>query len=118
MSLLLLAAIWVVCLIDIPETPLDDVALIDKWVHFVMFGSLTLCAAFEYVRIKRKAYRWSTLLMGCWLMSFLMGGAVELAQAYLTTSRSGDWLDFLADGVGATLGLLICIPLVGYLAKR
>lgn len=118
LSLLLTAAIWVVCLIDMPETPLDDVALIDKWVHFVMFGSLTLCTAVEYVRAKREAYRWSTLLLGCWMLSALMGGAVELAQAYLTTTRSGDWFDFLADGIGATLGLVICIPLVRFLARR
>ena len=41
LSSLLVVAIWVVCLIPIPETPLSDVNLIDKWTHFVMYGSLT-----------------------------------------------------------------------------
>ena len=39
LSSLLIVVIWVVCLIPIPETPLSDVNLIDKWTHFVMYGS-------------------------------------------------------------------------------
>ena len=39
-SLFLVVAIWIICLIPIPETPLDDVPMIDKWTHFVMYGSL------------------------------------------------------------------------------
>ena len=50
LSSLLVVAIWVVCLIPIPETPLSDVNLIDKWTHFVMYGSLTSVIWFEYVR--------------------------------------------------------------------
>ena len=50
LSSLLVVAIWVVCLIPIPETPLSDVNLIDKWTHFVMYGSLTSVIWFEYIR--------------------------------------------------------------------
>ena len=50
LSSLLIVAIWVVCLIPIPETPLSDVNLIDKWTHFVMYGSLTTVIWFEYIR--------------------------------------------------------------------
>ena len=50
LSSILVVAIWVVCLIPIPETPLNDVCLIDKWTHFVMYGSLTSVIWFEYIR--------------------------------------------------------------------
>ena len=50
LSSLLIVVIWVVCLIPIPETPLSDVNLIDKWTHFVMYGSLTSVIWFEYIR--------------------------------------------------------------------
>ena len=50
LSSLLIVVIWVVCLIPIPETPLSDVNLIDKWTHFVMYGSLTTVIWFEYIR--------------------------------------------------------------------
>ena len=50
LSSILVVAIWVVCLIPVPETPLNDVCLIDKWTHFVMYGSLTSVIWFEYIR--------------------------------------------------------------------
>ena len=34
-------------------------------------------------------------------------GAMELAQAYLTTVRSGDWIDFLANSIGAGIAYLL-----------
>lgn len=36
-----------------------------------------------------------------------MSGLIELAQAYCTTCRSGDWLDFAANTVGVLLGNVI-----------
>jgi VanZ family protein len=34
----------------------------------------------------------------------LLGGLIELLQAYCTTTRSGEWLDFFADSIGVLLG--------------
>jgi hypothetical protein len=37
LSTTLIILIWILCLTPwIPETPLDDVSLIDKWTHLVM----------------------------------------------------------------------------------
>lgn len=37
-----------------------------------------------------------------------MGGLIELLQAYCTGGRrSGEWLDLLADVVGAVLAMII-----------
>lgn len=33
----------------------------------------------------------------------LMSGAIELAQTYLTTNRSGEWFDFAANTAGVLL---------------
>jgi VanZ family protein len=35
------------------------------------------------------------------------GGALELMQYYIFSQRSGDWLDFIANGTGAFVGLLL-----------
>jgi VanZ family protein len=43
----------------------------------------------------------------------LLGGLMELGQAYLTTCRNGDWLDFIAN----TIGAIIAIP-IGAAIKR
>jgi VanZ family protein len=39
----------------------------------------------------------------------ILGGLVELGQAYCTTTRSGEWLDLIADAVGCTLAIGIGI---------
>lgn len=109
LSSLLVAAIWVVCLIPVPETPLNEINFFDKWTHFVMYGTLTSVIWFEYVRRhkKSKTFRWKALLMGGVLCPVIMGGLIELAQAYLTTCRSGDWFDFLCNSLGVLLGCII-----------
>ena len=148
LSSLLIVAIWVVCLIPVPETPLNDVNLIDKWTHFVMYGSLTSVIWFEYIRkhktpnpcpspvevegkkvsisnqdsLSEKVVTSSLplhgegmpveqerghLLIGGVLCPIIMGGLIELAQAYLTTCRSGDIYDFFCNSLGVVLGCLI-----------
>ena len=116
-SLFLIAAIWTVCLIPIPETPLKDVPMMDKWTHFVMFGVLSLCIISEYVYRHRKPKGRDVALVGM-LLPFAMGGMIELAQAYCTGgNRSGDVMDWLADGIGVLIGAAIGSLLVYYRAR-
>ena len=116
-SLFLIAAICTVCLIPIPETPLNDVPMMDKWTHFVMFGVLSLCIISEYVYRHRKPKGWDVALVGM-LLPFAMGGMIELAQAYCTGgNRSGDVMDWLADGIGVLIGAAIGSLLVYYRAR-
>jgi VanZ family protein len=109
LSSLLVVAIWVVCLIPVPETPLNDVCFIDKWTHFVMYGTLTTVIWFEYIRRKKKnkTFKWKVLFIGGLLCPVIMGGLIELAQAYLTTCRSGDFFDFVCNSMGVLLGCLV-----------
>lgn len=118
LSSLLILGIWVVCMIPVPETPLDDVSFIDKWTHFIMYGSLTIVIWWEYTgrHKKSKGFSWNHLLLGGMLCPMTMGGLVELAQAYLTTCRSGDWFDALCNALGTLLGCLIGTLLVRYRA--
>lgn len=118
LSILTIIAIWVVCMIPVPETPLADVAFIDKWTHFVMYGTLVTVIMAEYGK-RNRAIQWRRFLTGGLLLPIVMGGMVELAQAYLTNGvRSGDWLDFVANTCGALLGAVIGIPLARFLSTR
>lgn len=113
LTCLCVAGIWVLCLIPIPETPLSDVPLIDKWTHFVMYGTLVLLSMIEYILHRRPSRPFTMLQLGIffWIVPIMMGGLIELAQAYLTGgNRSGDWMDFLADSVGVVLGNAIGWP--------
>jgi len=106
LSCLCLVLIFVLSFVPFfPETPLDGVAFIDKWTHLVMYGGTTAVVWWEYVHShSRISYR-SLMLAVAGMI--LLGVLVELLQAYCTTTRSGEWLDFLADSVGVGLGSLV-----------
>lgn len=109
--------IWILCFASIPQTPLDNVTLIDKWVHTAMylgtFGTLWLgylrrhkhkCdigGGFRYEIDKGK------LFLLAWLAPVMMSGLIEILQATCTGGRrSGEWLDFAANSIGVTLAAI------------
>ena len=68
--------------------------------YFGMSGMLWL----EFLRAH---WRDRTPMWHAWVGAFvcpvLFSGAVELLQAFCTTYRGGDWLDFAANTTGAVL---------------
>jgi VanZ family protein len=88
------------------ELPQVDVPLADKWTHMVMYGGFCLVIWFEYLRKHKNIHVGKITLFG-WFCPSVMSGLLELAQAYLTTSRSGEWMDFLANAIGATLAYIL-----------
>lgn len=94
LSSVIIIVIWVVCLIPIPDTPLSGFDLADKWTHFVMYGVFSFVICLESRNIS-----WKTILL-----PILMGIMVELAQNYLTTCRSGELADEVANSIGVVLG--------------
>ena len=107
-STLCLALIWVLSFTPFfPETPLDNVQFIDKWTHLVMYGGTCSVIWWEHLRLCKKETRRPNLRALFWFAlvgMIILGGLVELGQAYCTTTRSGEWLDFYADSVGVLLG--------------
>ena len=107
LSLLCLALIWYLCLfVDMPETPMDDVPFIDKWTHLVMYGGTTSVIWWEYLRHHRRLVLWKLFLFA-FLGLIVMSGCIELLQAYATTTRAGEWLDFAANTTGVCLGTFV-----------
>lgn len=103
-TFLLALAIVLLSLLPIPDVRMTvEVPLMDKWTHMVMYGVLTLAIWLEYIRA-HKQMRGLRLLLLAFLAPIAMGGALELMQAYLTTCRSGEWLDFVANSIGAVVG--------------
>lgn len=104
-------AIVILSLIPIPEVPqLENISLLDKWVHMVMYGGLCVVIWWEYLR-QHRSIHWRRALVGAVLLPVALGGGLELAQKYLTTCRSGEWLDFLANSVGVVLAALVAVIL-------
>ena len=68
-----------------------------------MYGGTCSVIWFEYLR-HHKVIEWQKVLLLAVLGMILLGGLMELLQAYCTTTRSGEWLDFWADSLGVLLG--------------
>jgi len=114
LALLVTASIVLLSLLPIPDIKMGvHVPLADKWTHMVMYGVLTMAIWFDYKRSHRQYNAWRLLLFA-FLAPIAMGGVLELMQAHLTTCRSGEWLDFVANTIGVCLGtvggLLIRLP--------
>ena len=155
LSLLCIALVWYLSIWFLPPDyiELPSINFLDKWTHFVMYGSLTSVIWFEYIRRKKRQPSTTPnhgpspveveggkasisnqdslsekvvtsslplhgegipveqerghLLIGGILCPIIMGGLIELAQAYLTTCRSGDIYDFFCNSLGVLLGCLI-----------
>ena len=119
-STALIVLIWVLCLVPaFPETPLNNVKLIDKWTHIVMYIGLCVVIWGEYFWRKGKEKpNWKRLFLFGFVAPALMGGLIELAQAYCTFGRrSGEWMDWAADVVGVVVGCAIGILLAACRAK-
>lgn len=132
LTFLLIAAL---SLMPAQEFPQTDIQFADKWAHWVMYGFLTLVMGIEcvlrdeYLRKKastsglhEQAHKskgtaiWQFLFIA--IIASVYGGLMELGQAYLTTSRHGDWLDVLANSFGALCALVLLIIYHLFTGKR
>ena len=118
-SVACIALIWILSFVPFfPETPLDDVQFIDKWTHLVMYGGTCSVIWIEYLRRhstldKGKLFRWA------WLAPIIMSGIIELLQEHCTNhTRSGEWLDFLANSTGVTLAVIVGLVAYFYQSAR
>ncbi|MCC8072429.1 MAG: VanZ family protein [Bacteroidales bacterium] len=111
-----------ICYLTLMPDPLPDADLplfpgVDKVVHFLMFGGLAVIMCFDYGRRRGHCHSIKlslgvTLLMA--LISSVAGGVVEVLQGIMGLGRSADWLDLLAD----TLGAFVCALTFYFIVKR
>lgn len=117
-SCVLIAAIWYLSLFfNAPETPLNNVLLIDKWVHIVMYGGTFTVLWIEYIR-QHQHPDYEKLLFWAFIAPIAMSGIIELLQEYCTETRNGDWLDLLANTIGVTLAAVIGLVLLSLRARH
>ncbi|MFW2355051.1 VanZ family protein [Hydrogenophaga sp.] len=81
-------------LVPLDLLPRQAATIWDKGQHAVGFGWLALVGLLAY-----RHKPWTMLIA-----LLVYGGAIELLQA-ATGWRYGEWLDFLADGIGVLIGV-------------
>lgn len=95
---LLICLVVISCLLPAPDIEPVARLLPDKAEHAIAFFGLTLWFCGLYARP-----RWRIVALG-----FLaLGIGIEILQGTLTTTRSMDARDALADGIGILVGLLL-----------
>ncbi len=75
----------------------------DKVVHFIMFATLAGALLFDRCRSRRCCPRPGMAIIAA-VISAVAGGLVEILQHLMDMGRSADWLDFIADTLGAVAG--------------
>ena len=83
-------------LLPAPDIP-ESIQFWDKGQHIAEYFGLSLIGGAAYFHHRLRVA----------LGLLLHGGLIELAQATLTSTRFGDAYDWLADGLGIVLGLLL-----------
>lgn len=108
-SLLLIAVITYLSFFTPPKTELDEITNFDKFVHFCMYFTLSSLLWIEHFRAHREVKApWWHGVVGALICPIVYSGVVELLQAYATTTRSGDWADFIFNTLGAIVGSAVC----------
>ena len=102
--------IGVLLLVPMPEdTSLPLFPNADKMVHAFLFALLTFVLYWEQTRSHarvRKPIVYHILIPA---LPLLYGAALEIAQQYCTTYRSGSQWDMLADAIGVGMGWLLAL---------
>lgn len=121
-SLLIVLAVIALSVMPFPEIKMaEDIPFVDKWVHFVMYGGVAFVIWIEMAQREKKKSTHKTHMQSLvWGLFFpaILGGVLELIQEYLTTTRSGEWLDFLADSIGAVLGTLVGAGIRAWILRK
>jgi VanZ family protein len=79
----------------------------DKVGHFAFYAGLVFLLALGFNRVDPLHWLSRTPARTAWLFAVAYGGLIELYQGYILTHRQADPIDFLADCIGAGLGMLL-----------
>ena len=99
--------IWFLSFCNVPETKMEDVPFVDKWVHVAMYGLTASVIWMEYL-IRHKWVDLYKMLALALAAPIIMSGIIELLQEYCTCGRrSGDWYDLMANALGVALATIV-----------
>lgn len=106
-GIIALVIFYLTCIVNVDSIPGSKKLLqFDKLAHFGMFFALSAAIYFDYFRLHKgepNRFRW--LLFG-FIIPVIYGGLIEIVQEHYF-SRSGDWMDFLADFLGSLTATII-----------
>ena len=118
LSTFVILVIFILCLIDTEPFPAPPVVDFDKLVHVLMFLGLSGVIFFDSTGYLRFPISKIRIFSGSFVLPVFLGGLIEILQENFTKTRTGDWLDFLYDVVGAAFGWGIVLLINHWLLKK
>lgn len=100
------AVIFFLCLIKSSDLPVINIVSLDKVVH-AFFHLVFVMLWFLYLKLQFKSSAITKPLLFSFALSVFCGITIEIAQQIVTTTRSADVLDVVANILGATIGAAI-----------
>lgn len=85
---------------SLPKKPFFYIPHFDKMIHFSLFFGLCLLLFVPFKKIKTNHFFWAPAI------SIILGLLLEFFQQIITTSRSSDLYDFIANASGIIAALL------------
>ena len=100
LALLWTLLIFIGCFTPAKDIPRVDVPLIDKWVHFVLFGGFTFLWFCTRPIVNTRS------VLTLFLSAVALGAFIEVMQGLLIfLGRSMEFMDAVADSIGGALGI-------------
>lgn len=112
LSLAVLALLLYLSFFDPSKSPVSNVEISDKLVHFIMYLGVSGMFWTEWLSAHKGRVGGFKAYAVCSLFPVLLGGLIEIAQEELTEVRGGDPLDFAANCAGVLCALLLALFVV------
>jgi VanZ family protein len=112
-----LAILWtllilIACFTPASHIPHVNIPMIDKWTHLVLFG------VFAFLWLCARPVLNIASMVGLFVLATAFGAAIEVMQGVLSfLGRSMEFMDGVADSVGAILGIAL-FSIIAMLVKR
>ena len=115
LSIFVILIIFILCFMDTTPLPAPAISNFDKYVHVIMFLILSGVVFFDNTYYLRFPISKMQIFWSIFLFPAILAGLIEIMQEYLTTTRFGDWLDFLFGVIGTFFGLMIALSYNRYI---
>lgn len=111
LSSVVTVAVLYLTLVPQPLPPPDvEIPFADKLVHGLMFAAIAVIYAVDWARHSHRRFVTIKESLTISLISIVFGGVVEFLQWAMNVGRSGDVMDFIADGIGVVIVWLAFLP--------
>lgn len=92
---------------DFREMPKVNIPFFDKIVHVALYVFLTIVLIFDFRSHNKFSKNSSMYIVQCILFPIILGGCIEIAQGKWFYPRTAEWVDWFADILGVSIGLVI-----------